>query len=554
MSGNKQPVESPLRVSTPFDSETLSFLLHPSPDNAASKSDTTETSRYTLEYADDKFSFGDTHRMFQMKKIKLVLRNWKKASPPRVKVSIVCTNDANGLRRASAFTRASVEVKMVKGAEWTPAEEEGGFAMKRDRSAGDDVWNWTPYFQFTHQSFFASSKKPSAGALILNFSVDSKMLLSSKPVTVVRLSTASDSNDSVGESSVAIGSLSDAELGQLVRKRCGTKANVSDLLGQFPEQKNKRGKVDEFCGGGGGGGSPDEESNVFSSVFEEPPAVALSLAKPTAEGCTAPSAAAHTLSPEEVRWCQDLKTALDFAGIAHPNGDDFMIAQFAIVAKGNVDKAVQRIANYNRIVAGEFQYKTEEAMNSEALAFMDRQFPGMIHVCKQASGSPVTIAANMVKFLPGSVEWNDENWRAFVHDFMLEVDAANCDLEEVRKGIVYLQDGKGMGWKNFSVELEKRATCLYQDNYPVKFKRFYIVEAGVIIIAIIQICRLFMSKKLMSRMVSTSQADLYNVYGFQPSFLPQLFGGTHDENFETWLAARLARRAESARVVKIPER
>ena len=62
------------------------------------------------------------------------------------------------------------------------------------------------------------------------------------------------------------------------------------------------------------------------------------------------------------------------------------------------------------------------------------------------------------------------------------------------------------------------------------------------------------SKKIMDRMVTTSHADLFNVYGFDQSTLPPLFGGAHIEDYKTWSIGRLARRAESIRLVKIPER
>lgn len=90
------------------------------------------------------------------------------------------------------------------------------------------------------------------------------------------------------------------------------------------------------------------------------------------------SPAEHTLTSEEVTWCKDLKVALDFAGITPPDGGDFMLAQFSIIAKGKTDKAVQRIENYNRIIVNEFQYKTEEAVNSEACGYLNKQFPGMM--------------------------------------------------------------------------------------------------------------------------------------------------------------------------------
>ena len=125
---------SPPRASSPIDFETLDFLMNPMTPDKPAKNDFSEiASPPKLDYADEKFSFSDEHRTFQMKKIKFILSNWNKSTPPVIKVSIVCTNDTNALRSTSESARPSVEVRFGKETKWTPAARESGFEMERDR-------------------------------------------------------------------------------------------------------------------------------------------------------------------------------------------------------------------------------------------------------------------------------------------------------------------------------------------------------------------------------------------------------------------------------------
>ena len=57
----------------------------------------------------------------------------------------------------------------------------------------------------------------------------------------------------------------------------------------------------------------------------------------------------------------------------------------------------------------------------------------------------------------------------------------HADLDAIRKGIVFMADCEGMGWKNFSFEAEKRAAQFYQDAYPVRMKSIVMLDAPRIV-------------------------------------------------------------------------
>ena len=85
-----------------------------------------------------------------------------------------------------------------------------------------------------------------------------------------------------------------------------------------------------------------------------------------------------TLTDEERKWASDLKQALADASVPPP-ATDFELAHFAIISKGNVQKGVKRVTNYNKHVKPEYTYTPEEA--AAAIGFMNRKWPGCLLAC-----------------------------------------------------------------------------------------------------------------------------------------------------------------------------
>ena len=111
---------------------------------------------------------------------------------------------------------------------------------------------------------------------------------------------------------------------------------------------------------------------------------------------------------------------------------------------------------------------------------------------------------------------------------------------------------KGMGWKNFSLELEHRAAVLYQDAIPCRFAAMPCVNAGPILRAMLALCKVFLKKKLSARIFSCKPEELMSKYGYSPDALPPLLGGTcTTPTYEDWAKAQLAAREVSKQTVRI---
>eukprot|EP00041_Stephanoeca_diplocostata_P003062 m.31650 g.31650 ORF g.31650 m.31650 type:complete len:108 (-) comp14010_c0_seq4:1241-1564(-) len=92
---------------------------------------------------------------------------------------------------------------------------------------------------------------------------------------------------------------------------------------------------------------------------------------------------AHTLSPEENEWCCNIKAACITEKVKLPQ-NDFLLAQFAIISKGNCQKAIKRIKKYNEVVVEQYMYTSEVGLSK--VGFTNSLMPGVM----QGVGGPLS--------------------------------------------------------------------------------------------------------------------------------------------------------------------
>ena len=137
-------------------------------------------------------------------------------------------------------------------------------------------------------------------------------------------------------------------------------------------------------------------------------------------------------------------------------------------------------------------------------------------------------------------------------EMVLFFHCCSSDLNECRTGMTAITQCKGMGWKNFSLELEKRAAVLYQDAIPCRFAGMPCVNAGPILRAMLKLCKVFLKKKIADRILVCKQEELVSKHGYSAETLPPLLGGTCTEpTYESWMRSQLEAREESKAKVKI---
>lgn len=182
---------------------------------------------------------------------------------------------------------------------------------------------------------------------------------------------------------------------------------------------------------------------------------------------------------EELQWAREIKTAAT-AEEGLEARSDFEYLHHAIVAKGNVKKALKRI---ERLQAFREQYDLkgfEEDEPGKLLRACNDMFPAFLGAIGVDDGGRAVQFCEYKNFDPKALK-GEKEWRDMMGSFYYMFQAMNAYPDAIRKGIVFACLCKGMGWKNFSLEVEKRAAEFYQDAYPVRMKHIYLIEAPMIV-------------------------------------------------------------------------
>mmetsp|Transcript_6737 Transcript_6737/g.17243 ORF Transcript_6737/g.17243 Transcript_6737/m.17243 type:complete len:261 (-) Transcript_6737:51-833(-) len=243
------------------------------------------------------------------------------------------------------------------------------------------------------------------------------------------------------------------------------------------------------------------------------------------------------LTDEEERWVSSLLEACKTENVHVKN--KYEAACYAIVSKGNTKKAIARLKKIRGIESVE---ALDQVDIKDAWEFLDTKMPG----CMQAAGvdnqGRVAIFMDYSAFLPGAIKSPTE-WKFVLKAFFNLFDCVAATIEDVRQGCCFVAFCKGMGFNNFSLEMEKKFSEVYQDGYPLKFKQITMVDPPSIISAMINLCKVFLSKKLMDRLQCLPSSSLPGLVSDDK--LPVCYGGSYKQPLSDWLSQRGAARKAS---------
>jgi hypothetical protein len=204
---------------------------------------------------------------------------------------------------------------------------------------------------------------------------------------------------------------------------------------------------------------------------------------------------------------------------------DLEYVQHAIVAKNVVSKALKRI---RRLKAFKEEHGISETATveetTEMLKRLEDLSPSMfMGFGKDDKGRYVT-TWNYNAFLPAAYQ-NPEDWKACFSAFYYLFDAMQPDIASIREGIVMIADCEGVGWKNFSLKMEKQAAHLYQDAYPIRIKEMTMLNPPSVFKVIYALCKPFLSKRVKEVLHMNGKVD--EIQNRIPiGVLPTTLGGT----------------------------
>jgi hypothetical protein len=195
------------------------------------------------------------------------------------------------------------------------------------------------------------------------------------------------------------------------------------------------------------------------------------------------------LTDEETSWAWAIKEALeqDDSELA-ATITDFEIAQHALIAKSKVQKGLKRIHRLEKFRKEHGIPPTREMEGQDAVKMIQRFeaiCPGMMLTFNKEVTQDFYVSTYQYSaFLPEAIK-TPEDWKTTFAAFYYILDAHHPNIQAMRGGMAMIMEVKGMGWKNFSLEMEKHAAKLYQDAYPVRIKAMVMLNAPKIFQAMV---------------------------------------------------------------------
>lgn len=204
-----------------------------------------------------------------------------------------------------------------------------------------------------------------------------------------------------------------------------------------------------------------------------------------------------TITEEEKGWAMIIKNAIveadpEFAKTI----SDLEYVQHAIVAKDKLSKALTRI---RRLKAFKTEYGIDddrplEEIQAILLRFEELASGFFLGFGREANGRYV-VTMDYKCFEPAKFE-SPEDWKVLFAGFYYMMEASQPDISSIREGTAMICESKGIAWKNFSLEIEKRGAALYQDAYPVRIKEISILNAPAIMRIMYVMCKPFLGKRV----------------------------------------------------------
>ncbi|EKX36432.1 hypothetical protein GUITHDRAFT_117430 [Guillardia theta CCMP2712] len=196
----------------------------------------------------------------------------------------------------------------------------------------------------------------------------------------------------------------------------------------------------------------------------------------------------NELTPQELAWFRELKLLCETHHMEVSS--DYEIACYALVCKGSTVKALSRMAKMKKL---EREHNLSSIDSVTAYQTLAKLCPGMFAACgrdKQGNADadlqfsstsqnafhrPFQEAEKrpgryLPPLLPPFTHSPPSSRQCTLKVLLDAFDASTASIHDVREGTSWLCNCNGMGWSNFSFEMEKKISMLYQDGYPIKIK------------------------------------------------------------------------------------
>ena len=172
------------------------------------------------------------------------------------------------------------------------------------------------------------------------------------------------------------------------------------------------------------------------------------------------------ISEQEREWALALKEHLQECDIMPMS--DMELVQYAILEQGNLEKAkvrIQKIQEFRK------NYQIEDTVRQGVQSIKDvmEQQPGFfLHIGRCSRQEKYVQVLDFAKLDPQKVHL-ETDWKVTLSGMYYALSSLNPTLSAVRNGHLAIMECDGMGWHNFSVDLERRLWHEFASAFPARF-------------------------------------------------------------------------------------
>jgi len=212
------------------------------------------------------------------------------------------------------------------------------------------------------------------------------------------------------------------------------------------------------------------------------------------------------------------------------------IAQFLIVSHLDLNECLTRMEKWRAMLR---EHLADKVSVAQCLTFQrETDFMSAVGGCDPEGRRIYVINFGLVTSNSVLAEFP-----VYAKTMNLLWDALAINVDEIRAGVCFIGNFEGFGAKNWSLKLFIRFMKMWQDKYPVRVRRIYMVNTPVYFWAIAKFVMTFTSRKFQDRFKFLNEEELSKIV---PKFsLPPCVGGTFDKVKEIvpWMVERLEERS-----------
>jgi len=246
------------------------------------------------------------------------------------------------------------------------------------------------------------------------------------------------------------------------------------------------------------------------------------------------------LTNSEIVWAKEIKASImEEDTILAQTFTDLDYAQLAIITKGKLERAMKMIHNLSTfkkesggidtdaVAVDDISVLVEKAIDSIKLVENTGFIMSFGNVEEEKDepkcSSSSVIALNLTAFNPRKYK-SPEEWKVLFTALYYLFEASSATISDIKKGTSIICDCDLIGYDNYSSDINKYGSVLYQYSYPIRVKEITCLNTPLIFRAIYAICKPFVSSHTTE--VLTMGGTISEVQDkFSPQNLPKRFEG-----------------------------